>query len=422
MRPKQSPHFLGVRLQEARIAFGMTASALADLLGLSRQVVSNYENGKRTPDYETLEKIAHTLGFPIEFFCKEKRVSEEHTAIHFRSMSATVKMARERAHHRLEWMREIVQYLEEFIELPPPNLPHFDVPQHPEALSMGQIEELAVATRQFWGLGNGPISNVVWLLENNGCIVSHSELLSDKLDALSRWCMSEGRAYILLGSDKESACRSRFNACHELAHIILHPYLEPRHLRDKALFKLIEQQAHRFAGAFLFPETSFIKEVLSIQLAMFRQLKPRWNVAIGRMVQRALDLGLIDREQQKKLRISMARKKWHRREPLDDETPMEEPRLLKRAFLLLRDEGIQQCDDVTSSLPFRKQDLATLTNLSPNYFENISQEIIPFPRPKVGQSNPGDTSEETSADVVDLATASRSQGCSRHNSNRNRER
>ena len=46
-----------------------------------------------------------------------------------------------------------------------------------------EIEEIATDVRRFWNLGDGPISNVTLLLENNGAIVTRTEMGADNLDA-----------------------------------------------------------------------------------------------------------------------------------------------------------------------------------------------------------------------------------------------
>ncbi len=46
------------RLRELRERKGYTLEQVATKLGLRNQYVSNYELGKRSPDYETLKKLA----------------------------------------------------------------------------------------------------------------------------------------------------------------------------------------------------------------------------------------------------------------------------------------------------------------------------------------------------------------------------
>ncbi len=49
-------------IKARRIALGMTQEELAAKVFTTRQTISNYENGKSKPDYETIGKIAAALG------------------------------------------------------------------------------------------------------------------------------------------------------------------------------------------------------------------------------------------------------------------------------------------------------------------------------------------------------------------------
>ena len=43
-------------------------------------------------------------------------------------------------------------------------------------------------------------------------------------DALSFWY--DGRLFVMLAEDKDNYFRSRFDAAHELAHLVLHPSID----------------------------------------------------------------------------------------------------------------------------------------------------------------------------------------------------
>lgn len=53
---------VGKNIKRLRTKRGMTQDALAERLFVSRQTVSNYENGKSTPDIDTLVKLAEIFG------------------------------------------------------------------------------------------------------------------------------------------------------------------------------------------------------------------------------------------------------------------------------------------------------------------------------------------------------------------------
>ena len=57
---------IGERIRYYRKKKGLTQKELADLCNLSEAAIRNYELGNRTPDYETIMKIAEHLG--ISFY------------------------------------------------------------------------------------------------------------------------------------------------------------------------------------------------------------------------------------------------------------------------------------------------------------------------------------------------------------------
>ena len=71
---------VGKMIAKIRRDRGYSQQWLADKLNLSKQAVSNYETGKREPDYVTLEAIADALNVPVTMLIspedQEKALSE----------------------------------------------------------------------------------------------------------------------------------------------------------------------------------------------------------------------------------------------------------------------------------------------------------------------------------------------------------
>lgn len=61
-----------MNLVNARKALKKTQQEMADYLGISRQAYSNYETGKREPDYETLLKLGEYLDCRIDYLLGKK--------------------------------------------------------------------------------------------------------------------------------------------------------------------------------------------------------------------------------------------------------------------------------------------------------------------------------------------------------------
>ena len=343
-----TPGFVGARLTEAREARGLTLTSLAQLVNVNVASISQYEHGRQSPSPEVMEAICDKLNFDVRFFQKPS-VDHQTDCINFRSNSSATKTARTKAGRRFGWAKEINWYLREYLDMPALNIPVFSLPA-PENIISEQIEEVAEQCRVFWQLGLEPIEDVVLVLENNGVVIVRTMLEAETLDAFSQWCMQDGTPYIVLGSDKGSAVRSRFDAAHELGHLLLHRNVESRKINNAATHRLMEQQAHRFAAAFLLPAKTFTDEVWAPTLEGFSSMKKYWKASIGTMISRCEQLEILSEEQARRCWIGMGRKGWRTQEPFDDQLVPEQPRLLKRSIQLLVDEGIKSRDQVVSRI------------------------------------------------------------------------
>jgi len=374
-----TPGFVGARLTEAREARALPASVFAELIGVSHAAILQYESGKTSPRREVMTKIADRLNLPEAFFKRPlDPLVEAAEDIVWRSLASATKVARRRCGRKLAWIQEVVRYLRCHLVLPTSRIPDFGI-SNPGVLSPKDIDAFAAYTREAWGLGVGPIADLALLLENNGAIVSRIPLAADGLDAFSRWSGRDGAAYIVLGADKSSAVRSRTDAAHELAHLVLH---RKRGVIDH---RRLEEQAFRFAGAFLLPQESFTKELWAPTLDAFRSLKDRWLVSIGAMVKRCEDLELITREQAQRLWINYTRRGWKQVEPLDESLRIERPRLLRRCFEMLINEGMETKAQVLLDLPLSARDIEEIASLPKDFLTDRSSEVgpvlrvLPFP-------------------------------------------
>lgn len=386
-----TPGFVGERLRQAREVRGISASALSEIVGVSRAAISQYESvapNSPSPSPDVMRTLSRVLNLPVQWFLRPMQECK-HGNIFYRCLSSATKGARLRAERRYEWLREIVGYVQQYVNMPQVRVPDFDVPTDPTQLHDTTIDELAAETRRFWGLGNSPISNVTWLLENNGAVVARFELLASTLDAFSEWVPQENRPYVILGSDKGSAARSRFDAAHELGHVILHRNLRTGSLSHKDLFLHIERQAHRFAAAFLLPEETFGAEVSIPSLDALRTLKERWRVSIAAMIVRLKQLEIVDSEQEKRLWMNMGRRKWRSKEPLDDILEPEQPRYLRRCVEVLVSKGLISGLDIPASFGIPSTDVEQLLGLEQGFLDRAGQSIdLKTPAPAGDESEP----------------------------------
>jgi Zn-dependent peptidase ImmA (M78 family)/transcriptional regulator with XRE-family HTH domain len=379
--------FVAGRLRQAREARGLSLVALADLIGVSPAAISQYEKGQHTPRPETFDSLKRQLNLPHAYFFKpEAVVPVEQHRLFYRSMSSATKQARTRAGRRLEWFKEIVTYFEQFFDFPEPNVPSLGMPENFKDITSSCIESAAEQVRAHWRLGIGPIADAIRTMEANGVYVTRGTIDAETLDAFSEY--DDTRPYIFLGSDKNVLVRSRFDCAHELGHLVLHRNVRKKDLNRATDFRLIENQAHHFAGAFLFPAQSFQREIWGLSLDSFRSLKPTWKVSIAAMIARANQLGMLDDEGAKRLWINLGRRGWRRREPLDD-LPCEEPKLLARATDTLIKNGIKTREQILDDLALAPSDVLELFGSEPESFrgpdvgpslKKLGGNVVPFRR------------------------------------------
>lgn len=370
-------NFNGSKLKEAREARGITAIGLSDLLGITRQSVSQYEKGDQNPKLDVLERLSDVLKLPKHFFLAPV-VSEEHNLIFYRSLYKTNQVEKKATEQKLKWFKEIIIYLKNYFDFIAPNIPEYELPKDFRLITHKQVEQIAEATRKHWQIGNGAISNLTTLVENNGIIVNRGEFKSNCIDAFSEW--SNGFVPIIVqNSDKDCAVRSRFDIAHELGHLILHKNVKLNEFTGANL-KILEDQANYFAGAFMLPASTFTKDFSYPSLDTFRMLKEKWKMSIGAMIKRIENLHILDKSQTQKMWINYSRRGWRGSEPLDEIIPAEEPQFIKRCFKILIDKNIQSRQDIELNLPYSLRDIEILSNLPEGYLQNNNydtQTVIP---------------------------------------------
>lgn len=384
MRPG-TPGFVGARLVEARDARGITAVGLADMIGVKRQAVSQFENDSSTPHPEKLREICDRLSLPAKFFVTPIGNRPRKSPFFYRSMSSAGVRQRRRASVYHQWLYDLTQFVCQYVEIPAPNFPVLSIPDDPRKLAMSDIDDLATSVRRHWKMGDGPISDLILLLENNGAIISRMDLDMESLDGLSAWY--DTRPFIITSTHKESAARSRFDVAHELGHLLLHRAVTDADLNDGGLFKLVEQQAHRFAAAFLFPQKSFALEVHPITLDHLVDLKRRWRVSVGMMLYRLPQFGFQDSRQMEQLWRRYSYNKWKTDEPLDRELVPERPRILQRSIDMILRSGVVDKEEFLTRSLLRTHEVEQLASLPEKYFSDERAEVVAI-QPRLRAQSP----------------------------------
>jgi Zn-dependent peptidase ImmA (M78 family)/DNA-binding XRE family transcriptional regulator len=341
------------RIREARESVGLTDEQFAEIIGVTRQAVGSYETGAAAPRGEVFSKIIAATGQPPAFFTGTRKWSAGRFRMpNWRSLKRMQRPHRLRVGRRLEWAYYITEFMTDYIDLPPVNLPEiqFDF----EKDGHERIEEIADQLRDFWNVGFGPITDLGPVLEYNGIILIEEVVRCDDMDAVSRW--QGGRPFILYAAEEDSNPRKLFNLAHELGHIILHTSIE---VNSKILDRL-ENQANRFAGAFLMPRKTFAREVANTSIDYFLSLKGRWRVAVAAMIYRCKELGILNPHQVKYLWKQMNARGIRKKEPLDTAFPLSKPTVLASAIGMLIEAKVKMPSEIAEELLLNAEDIEAL--------------------------------------------------------------
>ncbi|MEG1767206.1 MAG: XRE family transcriptional regulator [Comamonas sp.] len=293
----------------ARVRRRLTKAQLAKELGVTSRSLQNYETGASAPDLELLTHIAKLLKFPQQFFFIDEDMPEikEH-AVSFRKLSKMTDAMKACAFAAGAIAFKVNQWIEDRFSLPQADLPD---------LSDLGPEEAAATLRMTWGLGNAPIPNMVHLLESKGIRVFSLAEETREVDAFCTWY--EGKPFIFLNTIK-SAERSRFDAAHELGHLVRDTYTMQH---GQAHGSEMERQADAFASAFLMPKESVTaNQPPAYTIKYLMKLKHYWGVSLAALAYRFNALGLVSEWNYRSLCIEIAKSGYRTKEPepMDRET------------------------------------------------------------------------------------------------------
>lgn len=332
------------RLTVARLRRGTRKNELAARLGVQPSVIAKYEKDEREPEFAVLQRLASILEVELDFFFRPEPPEVSPQLVTFRALSRMGARDQNRAVATAVLAIEIAAAVEELFQLPrwdasPPDLPdsHASSP-----------EDIARALRAEWSLGDRKISNVVQLLESKGVRVFSLYDNPDCIDAFTYW--HERLPFVFLNQQK-TAQRSRFDACHELGHIILHR--DADHTGKPA-----EVEANRFASAFLMPEEAVLATgVRNPGLAEIDRLRDRFGVSIPAMAYRLRSLEMISEWHFKSISVQISERGLRTEE--HKEIRRERSVVWPRVFTSLRNSG--ELADFCSALGMHGGEIADLT-------------------------------------------------------------
>jgi Zn-dependent peptidase ImmA (M78 family)/transcriptional regulator with XRE-family HTH domain len=332
------------RLLLARHRRELTAAGLAQAAGVSARMVSLYENGHAVPGEDTVRAMAGALRFPVPFFHREDPPELTIEQASFRALSKVPARRRDAARGSGQLAILFDQWITGRFALPAADLPSLTVfsrlaPRVEEAPrqpgpggACAQSPEIAAdVIRARWGLGNATVPNILHLLEAHGVrAYSLAENCRD-VDAFAFW---HGPTPFILLNTTKSGERGRFDAAHELGHLVLH--CEERVAQGPQA----EQEADSFASAFLMPRASVLAQVPRMpSVDQVVEAKARWRVSAMALAHRLHEVGLSSDWHYRQLCVELSKRGYRRTE--HHGIPRESSQVMSKVFAALRTDGIR---------------------------------------------------------------------------------
>jgi Zn-dependent peptidase ImmA (M78 family)/DNA-binding XRE family transcriptional regulator len=307
----------GERVKLARELRGLTQKQLATAVHVSQSTVAYLESGRHSPSAELIASIAHKTGFPPDFFqIPPPDNFSLGSLLLFRSKASATARREAQAHRYAQLAYELATKLsEQFSRLPLslPQLPN----EHPE-----RAAELA---RSSFGLSpDTPIQDLTHSIERAGVVVLALPIVIRDIDAFSLWAGGDVDQPVLAVLSGSPGDRRRLSLAHEIGHLVMHRSLQ-------GTTSELEQEAYRFAGALLLPETAMRQEIVPpLTLTALASLKRRWKVSMQALAMRAHELSIITERQKRYLFQKMSARGWRVAEPSSLMVPEEMPRAIRQ--------------------------------------------------------------------------------------------
>lgn len=309
----------GKRIKYYRLKRGLTTLELANKIGCTKGAISLYESDERTPDNETLQRIADALGISwIQLLSFEnEKIEFEH--ISFRKKQKATKKDVEILKVEIEKtctdrisVMNMLGLIDKDLKIG-----HLSLKDDP-SYNASKIREFLNIPQ------NGPIYSITNVLEDAGIIVLSFEC-SNEIDGING--KANGIPYIFFNSNIKTIERKRFTIIHELCHIF---FDEPEMDIDE---KDLEKYINKVIGNVLIPNNDiylmFGRMNRELTIYLRNEVAKKYKIAPSCLINRLLETNVITEIYHKKFFIYLNKKYGRKNELtlLDERYDSEEPTL-----------------------------------------------------------------------------------------------
>ncbi len=283
--------FLSQRLKSARIFRGLSMANLESLTDhkIKTSTISRYEKGEIKPSPENLLVLSEALQFKPTYFSKPISINVQN--VEYRKKSILTKKKTNEIEERVKNRVERYIEIEDILNIRRPFVNPIDnmVIQKDE-----DIEDAVDRLLQKWDLGFNPLPNVLNQLEEREIKVLEVEE-DQRFEGLAMKVNND--IPVVVVNRSFTIEKRRFNALHELGHIVLS--FKGYSARKK------EKACHRFAGAMLFPRDCVFKEFgttkrTNIHIGELKAVNKFYGISCQAALFRAVDLNIMPYHQLRK--------------------------------------------------------------------------------------------------------------------------
>lgn len=333
-----------INLRHLRLLTGKSQGNFAEEIGVAQSTLSTYESAHRAPSARVLNAVRFRFHVPQDYF---------HEPIKFYRANELLFRSARTGRAQVEQITAAFSIVEHYLRKQHPNLvselPKLPIPTGDQPLSLGIIEDLAAKTRDHFGLPQDAyIRNITEVLHAHGILVTSltDDIVNESnFDGVSS-PHSENPRIIVLNRQRNGA-RLRFSLAHELGHLLLHANAQ-RSDRNQ-----METEANIFAGAFLMPRALLEGTITpELTLADYIPLKTEWGYSMQAIIRRSHEIGLLDYNRYRSLRMQISGRGWAINEP--GTVLLETERITPIQLLRKNPTPQDSSDTIASVIPLRR--------------------------------------------------------------------
>jgi Zn-dependent peptidase ImmA (M78 family)/transcriptional regulator with XRE-family HTH domain len=274
------PSVVGQRLAKAREHRRLSQDDVADVLGVSRVMVSHWERDERRASELVLDRLAAIYGMPLRVLVDPEAPFPGSPAV---ADTSLVELLYRDAETGIDaqakaGLRDFVRFLDGYSDLlerlgePIYGFHHSPFSLRPGFVGRDDIRRKAEEVRDWLRLGIGPVGDLAGILDDAGITIYRAALGSDLRLGVSGAFLHHPKLGMSIAVNVETTPgRQLFTIAHELAHALYHSQTESRVVSywgrkdDKELF------ADQWAGEFLVPQEGLRRATEALGIKVVRQ-------------------------------------------------------------------------------------------------------------------------------------------------------